>query len=160
MRRFSHDWRFKSISHGGDGYYYAAAKDYTTSGHSLIISKHSDSSGDVSWVRRFQYGGSGNNDVRSIKVVNDVIYACGYQYDNANSPAYWNAYVYKYPTDGSITGTFGDWTISSVAFTSDDFTPHFENDVQSGSESGINDADPTHVGTLAGCVPEETLTSL
>lgn len=155
MRRFSHDWRFRCIAHGGDGYYYAAARDYSSNPDVLIISKHSDSNGAVSWVRKFQYAGTGNNDIRSIKVVNDIIYAFGYQSDSTGSSTYWHGHVYKYPSDGSITGTYGNWTISSVSATSDDFTPHFETDIQTGSESGINDADPTHVGTLASVTPSQ-----
>ena len=73
-----------------------------------------DSDGDVVWFNEFQ----SNNNGESISRItedsnNNLIISGNFQTDNGRAATIW-----KYPNDGSLTGTFGDLLIGSRGNTS------------------------------------------
>jgi len=104
---------------------YAMRRCKRSSGHSageerIAIFKW-NSSGTIQWQRSFRMTDSGGtngigNEARHIAIAgNHSLHFC-FSSPETNDDSAYDLMVVKYPTDGSFTGTHGDFVIESVNF--------------------------------------------
>lgn len=104
--------------------------DNSTYSNSFLITKYNDS-GTLQWTRRFQHGanpGTGYHGRPSSIHIDDNTDAPALLFGNYGTDTTYSAnyytFIFRYPTDGSVTGTYGPYTITSVtAAQSGSWTP-------------------------------------
>lgn len=95
---------FQSADTDEDGNVYIAGRVGSTTPYIAILKIDSD--GDKIWGRKIS--GSGNDVAYNIKVKGEVMYITGQTTTSGAGPI--NYITIKLPTDGSLLGTYGDYT--------------------------------------------------
>ena len=83
-----------------------------------------DSSGSEQWKRTFSFSSRDDQGMR-LAVTDTAVHICGWSY---NSSLNKQPFIIKYPTDGSITGSYGDLSITdnfSTSYSNVTFTDAF-----------------------------------
>lgn len=136
------------------GAVYALWVDNSTYSSSFLISKW-NASGTLQWTRKFAYSDYVNRP--SQMAIDDssdspAILFGSYARD-ATFSTYYHHYIFRYPTDGSVTGTYGQFTISSqTPSQSGSWTPSTtgygvsENSVTVNTETGLTTTSTTDLG--------------
>lgn len=114
-----------SITVDSSGNVYVAGYRRTSSASTdrVIFLQKYNSSGTFQWAVTIKHNNGYNNGVASyydgLSVSSDdsTLYYQSMHYNSTEG--LFQPCIVSYPTDGSITGTYGDWTIASYTFTAD-----------------------------------------
>ena len=142
----------KSVANGDVyGYSHAANGQFgLTAGGGVYVCKRSYA-GSHQWSRLF-YKTTGtvnfSGGYPSIRCDGEFIYLCGNQQGTGRT--YYRPFVIKYPVDGSVTGSFGDWRIETLTSGSNGYYAYDNNYLSSWSigagyesNTGTNGSDKT-----------------
>lgn len=90
---------------------YSQRNNYDT-----VISKL-NSSGTLQWSRRLTHS-SGSSTPHNVQIdSNDDLFVCGQNSGAFSDTSSGSAWIAKLPNDGSLTGTYGDWTYATFSTT-------------------------------------------
>lgn len=103
----------RSTHVGSDGYLYVVGEWVSDS--STVFFRLDISTGVVDWQLKIKHATANIAYSKGIAYDpnTDSIYVTGY----ANASGNWNPFALRLPADGSVTGTFGDWTVSNPSMT-------------------------------------------
>lgn len=103
----------RSTHVGSDDYLYVVGEN--TSDSSSVFFRLDISTGVVDWQLKIKHATANISYSKGIAYdsTTDSIYVTGY----TNASGNWNPYAMRLPADGSLTGTFGDWTVSNPSMT-------------------------------------------
>ena len=127
----------KSVANGDVyGYQYAAANQFGNTYHGVYVIKRSYA-GNVQWSRLFHktngsvtFGGGSP----AIRCDGEFVYLTGRFTLPGGSVQ--RPFAIKYPVDGSVTGTFGDWKIDTLTSGSNGYYAYDNNYLSSWSLGG------------------------
>lgn len=134
----------KSVSQGDVYGLHHADTLLTGTSHRGIYVIRRSYAGSTIWSRMFSksnsyvttWAGAGN-----IRCDGEYIYICG---NDGRTGTGARPYVIKYPVDGSVTGTFGDWTITAMTDGQSSYHAHDNNFIGSWSISNASEYSVTY----------------